>query len=618
MESCRFEHLRHIVIGRAIGFVSRDHGPFLVLFACALLIVGSASERFIGLLTQTPSALSFSCLVLVLVLFVPGRFAALAVPLAAGVLLAIGEVNDRKVAALGLPVTSFDLYMVAVDPLVVLNAVGAGRIGLYGITAAALAIPLGLCALVTMLWRRHPGRPAIALRVLALGLVLLTSRSMFAQHSQLVHTQLQTSDVNLWRELWRARSQVELCRRLGVIEYLSFTSFSADRERSLAQQSAPEGIDAKVVGASGVNRVYPGRPMLPNIVFVHAESTFDPNAAFTLAQPVVLPLWSRLASTKILAPLRVNVLGGGSWVTEFEVLTGVDSRIFGYQGFYTHHYVAPAVKWSFVRYLSALGYRSTAYYSTESDFYNVGAAFGNYGFDEFVDANALGLPRDWTQLRDLEIVRAVIERGAFDAAGPFFHFISTAENHGPHPCTTGTDRVEFSRPTTAEETCQLSEYVRRARSTSAAFEQVLEQLRRIEQVTGRPFLLLAYGDHQPWSFTGGAYSIPGGTARQPRAASFSRVRTPVDGYETFFHIVGSVAPVDPPIAEIVPVWFLPTLVSSFLATSDEGLYLPMNYRLRELCGADLVASGCSQLNDLVAALRTSILAPVAELEGTAN
>jgi phosphoglycerol transferase MdoB-like AlkP superfamily enzyme len=491
MDSYRFEHLRHAVIRRAIDFVSRDPGPFLVLFACVLLIVGSASERFVGLLTETPSALSFSCMVLVLVLFIPGRYVALAVPLAVGVLLAIGEVNDRKVAALGLPVTSFDLYMVAVDPRVVLNAVGVGRTGLHGITAVAFAIPLGLCALVTMLWRRHPGRPAIALRLLALMLVLVTSRSAFAQHSRLVDAQLQTRDVNLWRRLWRAESQVELSRRLGVIEYLAFTSFSAGRERSLAPRSAPDGFDAiKIVGASGVNRLYPARSTLPNIVFFHAESTFDPNSAFTLAQPVVLPLWSRLPSTRILAPLRVNVLGGGSWVTEFEVLTGVDSRIFGYQGFYTHHYLAPGVKWSFVRYLSTLGYRSTAYYSAASAFYNVGAAFGNYGFDEFLDANALGLPADWGQLRDSEIVRAVIERGAFDAAGPFFHFISTAENHGPHPCTGVTDRVEFSGPATAEETCQLSEYVKRARSTSAAFEQVLEQLRRIEQVTGRPFLLL--------------------------------------------------------------------------------------------------------------------------------
>jgi hypothetical protein len=49
------------------------------------------------------------------------------------------------------------------------------------------------------------------------------------------------------------------------------------------------------------------------------------------------------------------------------------------------------------------------------------------------------------------------------------------------------------------------------------------------------------------------------------------VRTSADGYQTFFHFVGSVAPADPPITETVPVWFLPTLVSSFLATSDEAL-----------------------------------------------
>ena len=53
MDSYRFEHLRHAVIRRAIDFVSRDPGPFLVLFACVLLIVGSASERFVGLSPST-------------------------------------------------------------------------------------------------------------------------------------------------------------------------------------------------------------------------------------------------------------------------------------------------------------------------------------------------------------------------------------------------------------------------------------------------------------------------------------------------------------------------------------------------------------------------------------
>ena len=77
------------------------------------------------------------------------------------------------------------------------------------------------------------------------------------------------------------------------------------------------------------------------MVFFHAESTFDPNLAFRLSAPVELPLWSKRSETRALSPLRVNTIDRGSWVTELEVITGVDSRIFGFQGFYTHYYIAP-------------------------------------------------------------------------------------------------------------------------------------------------------------------------------------------------------------------------------------------------------------------------------------
>src|SRR5262245_62227336 len=69
-------------------------------------------------------------------------------------------------------------------------------------------------------------------------------------------------------------------------------------------------------------------------------------------------------------PTRRSSDLGGSWVTEFEVITGVDSRIFGYHGFYTHFYIAPKVKNSFVEYLVRKGYKTAAFYPVEGSFYN--------------------------------------------------------------------------------------------------------------------------------------------------------------------------------------------------------------------------------------------------------
>jgi hypothetical protein len=153
------------------------------------------------------------------------------------------------------------------------------------------------------------------------------------------------------------------------------------------------------------------------------------------------------------------------------------------------------------------------------------------------------LPENWGDLIDRDIIKAVIEQGAFKSSGPFFYFIGTSENHGPHHCRSFQNEQQFltrfGATVSFEEHCQLNEYLRRAISTSDAFELVLKQLKQIERQTGRPFVLLIYGDRQPWSFTEGIYSIPGGTAAEEGFKNFSRVRTKADGHQTFFHLLAS-------------------------------------------------------------------------------
>jgi hypothetical protein len=392
-------------------------------------------------------------------------------------------------------------------------------------------------------------------------------------------------------------------------------SFAANEgaDISLERGPGPTVKELRRAAAEFVNRsIRPSKALLPNIVFFHAESTFDPAFAFRLSARVELPLWSKQRETRALSPLRVNVIGGGSWVTEFEVITGVDSRIFGYQGFYTHFYIAPKVKNSFVEYLARKGYKTAAFYPVEGSFYNVEKAFNAYGFKEFIDGRALRLPADWGSLIDRDIIKAVIEHGAFRSSDPFFYFISTSENHGPHPCRSfESDRqflTTFAAMVSFEENCQLNEYLKRAISTSDAFELVLQQLRQIERTTGRPFVLLVYGDHQPWSFTEGVYSVAGGTAAEHGFKNFSAVRTAADGYHTFFHLLASDNTVvrsrftKPP-----PVSLLPTLVSAFLAPSYDDLYLPINFLAFAKCGSDIRASSCERYGEIARSARDALL-----------
>jgi hypothetical protein len=279
--------------------------------------------------------------------------------------------------------------------------------------------------------------------------------------------------------------------------------------------------------------------------------------------------------------------------------------------------LSPIVRNSFPKYLARKGYHTVAYYPVDGSFFNAESAFENYGLEEFVDGPALGLPADWTQIADRDVVDAIIRRGAFQRPGPSFYFISTTENHGPHTChgaqAVPAFRVRFVGGASPEQTCTLHEYLRRARSTSDAFDAVAAQLRAVEKSTGRPYVLLAYGDHQPWSFTDGQYSVAGSVAAESGNHDFSAFRRRIDGHVTLFHLQASVGGVlkRKGFAEPPPATLLPTLVSAFVGASEDDLYVPLNFLAFSACGSDFRRGGCSLYPKILGWLGATLFTPPA-------
>jgi phosphoglycerol transferase MdoB-like AlkP superfamily enzyme len=612
------------------GLCRAQAKPLSIIVACCTLVATSYSESILAFLNQFASIYSFSFFVMLFALMLPGRLFLLSIPLAAGALDALSRVNQLKISSVFLPITFFDVGMVIADPSVLVNALGI-RDSFYRMVFIAVGL-IGFALAVSIFYRiwcySFPDRLKLSrscgqtgtqsscflLNAVALVFILIAALTCLGRYGRFVHAHLTTQATNLGLVLWLPSSQVTLSRELGVLEYMAF-SFAANEKADIFLEHGPGPTvrELRLAAAGFVNSsVHHSKTLLPNIVFFHAESTFDPALAFKLSAPVKLPLWSKQRETRVLSPLRVNIIGGGSWVTEFEVITGVDSRIFGYHGFYTHFYIAPKVKNSFVEYLVRKGYKTAAFYPVEGSFYNAEKAFSYYGFRKFIDGQALGLPADWGSLIDRDIIKAVIQHGAFESSGPFFYFISTSQNHGPHYCRSFESEKEFLTTFAAkvsfEQNCELNEYLKRASSTSDAFELVLKQLRQIERVTGRPFVLLVYGDHQPWSFTKGVYSVAGGTDAEYGFKDFSDVRTSADGYQTFFHLLASNQTVirsrftKPP-----PASLLPTLVSAFVAMSYDDLYLPVNFLAFTSCGSDLRAAACKRYAEFARSAKNALL-----------
>ncbi len=575
-----------------------------VLAGLSLLLLAATNHdvrEFFLLKGNLLSAIIFSLFFLALL---PSRLFLLAPVLGALLLYAARKASKLKIGAVGLPITYMDISTTLHDPITLFRA-----LGYHGsLLVPAVAICTGLAGLVILLVKflGFPTGKQLVARIAEFALILALAGSSLQAAGLDIRNRLATLYPENVLDLWEAQGQVALAYRVGPLEYLAFTRAAGDADSGFAQTGDPvplpteeikQAVDKRVDWKSGVS----GK--LPNIVLFHAESSFDPNGIFRLEKPAILPLWSRGPDTHALGPLRVNVVGGGSWVTEFEVLTGADSRGFGYDGFYAHQTIAPRVRMALPRFLADLGYLTSAYYTADGNFFGVAQAFRHYGFRNFFEAKTLGLPDDWSE-SDRTIMRSVIDHGAFHPnSRPMFLFLSTVENHGPHPCVhfkrDGEFANRFQGMASFAENCALNEYLLRARSTSASLEMILNQLKAVERTTGRPYILLAYGDHQPWSFTDGLYSIAGGLADDTEMKSFSRFRRGRNNNITFFHLFGSgTTRLAGPFNAPIPTTLIPTLISAYTAHDAAGLYMPSNYLAYQDCGSDYRARSCRLTHDI--------------------
>jgi hypothetical protein len=512
------------------------------------------------------------------------------------------EAMALKAALTGPPIGYLDVVTNLREPHIVLRA-----LGFHGPLALVVGAFTGVLLVVVAagLWRF--GRPSLrrvawsAAEIAALGWFGLVSLEAAGRD---LRDQLPVMFPDIALDLWESEAHQELHKRTGPLEYIAYTYAAGDRDVLTEATHSASPVPRAEVGQA-VERYLRLSPVVteafPNIVLFHAESTFDPNAVFRLTRPVDLPLWRPGPDSRSFGPLAVPVVGGGSWVTEFEVLTGVDSRGFGYHGYFTHQTIGMRAQNALPRYLAERGYRTSAYYPETGTFFGVEAAFRRYGFDTFLDQTAL---RVNAQSTDLEIVRRVLDRGALAPSdGPRFVFISTTENHGPHRCAhfQSRDQLVTSLAGDAEFAldCSLNEFIRRAESTSNAVTLVLAELKALHAATRRPYVLMVYGDHQPWSFTNGTYSVAGGTANAGDMRSFAPFRHGGTERLTFFHVLSSIDGVLPTsFQQHIPATLLPTLLSAYVSSAPDEVYLPVNLLGLWQCGPDLRSGLCPLRHDI--------------------
>lgn len=241
----------------------------------------------------------------------------------------------------------------------------------------------------------------------------------------------------------------------------------------------------------------------PDIFMILEESTFDPTlisgcAASDCDNAMLHPLPLALRTQQ--GPLMVHSSGGGTWLSEFALMSGFDWRVFGYSGAYAPVSLAPRLQTTLPAKLRALGYRTIALYPTEGNFLSAKSAYGFYGFEEFYAASDLKLPKDWELTYDHMVFDKALALAQNPAdTRPVFIFALTVRNHGPH----GNGMVQVAAGFHAAEQQQggaLADYLGRMRDSSTDFVRLAEQWLQ----SPRPRIVGWFGDHQPeaaWKYT---------------------------------------------------------------------------------------------------------------------
>jgi phosphoglycerol transferase MdoB-like AlkP superfamily enzyme len=241
----------------------------------------------------------------------------------------------------------------------------------------------------------------------------------------------------------------------------------------------------------------------PDIIVIQHESIFDPRVYGLPIEPTVEALLS--PSNGLYGSLNVDIFGGGSWQSEFSLLTGLSSASFGSNAYFLFKRGVGRFHNSLPDTLTALGYRTTLASSCRRNFLNYDEFYRSIGFGERLFTDDFPPPFDAGQFEkthsDALFLEAAIGAHAKrieDDASPRFLYALTNFNHGPHSrrlVAPGQFERERAFAAASLPDSGYAEYYARLAETAATWHRLKSEL--AGRFPKRPMLIVHYGDHQP-------------------------------------------------------------------------------------------------------------------------
>jgi hypothetical protein len=241
----------------------------------------------------------------------------------------------------------------------------------------------------------------------------------------------------------------------------------------------------------------------PDIVVIQHESIFDPRTYGLPVEPGVEAFLS--PADGAYGSLNVDIFGGGSWQSEFSVLTGLSSASFGSNAYYLFKRGVGRFHHSLPNWLTTLGYKTSLASSCRRSFLNYDAFYREIGIGDRIFTDDFPAPFDVdtfeTTHSDAVFLPAAVDAHARRIAedpAPRFLSVLTNFNHGPHTrrlVATGQYKRERAFAWANLSDPSYAEYYARLSETAATWAQLKAGL--AARFPDRPMLIVHYGDHQP-------------------------------------------------------------------------------------------------------------------------
>jgi hypothetical protein len=428
-----------------------------VLHAGALIVMAATEADWVARAAFLLSWALLNCFWLALV-----RRPVVAALLSLEFVVALTLLSRFKFDKLWMTVDFVDLMIIDRDTSAFLLTVFPSLRGWVALAAAATA------ALVIAAWRLDPHRVR-ARKSLVAGALCMAA---FVALSLSFPTDLQEDFVSQNYVSKFARTGVEAIHELATHGYLE--------------------SDAAVAGSLKLAPAATCQPArkLPHIIMLHDESSFD----ITMAPDIKVPPGYQHHFVSLDGKARkliVEGVGGPSWFTEHNVLTGLSARSYGRFATSVTRIATGHLNRSLPLSLSRCGYKTYSLYPFYGAFLGSRAFQTSVGIAHYLDMHDLGTSDFEADSFYFNQAVKIVERERGN--GPLFLYVYTVANHFPwdtrlRPELTPDWHDLGNAP-------DIEEYIRRQGMTALDYGALLALLAR--EFPAESFLIVRYGDHQP-------------------------------------------------------------------------------------------------------------------------